>query len=85
MQTLSCENEFYLREDKKNHFHIKSFALSLAMKQRLGVTRAWPIRAVAYYLVLRNFKAPIARKVSLVLLANNLLMMSSALELFLYP
>ena len=27
----------------KNHFQINSFALSLASKQRLGLTRKWPI------------------------------------------
>ena len=27
----------------KNHFHMNSFALSLALKQRLGVTRKWSI------------------------------------------
>ena len=71
MQTLSCENEFYLHENKKSHFHIISFALSLAMKQRLGVTRKWPIRAVVYYLVLRNLTAPITRKFSLGASSNN--------------
>ena len=76
--------------EQKSHFHINSFALSHAMKKRLGVTRKWPIRAVVYYLVLRNFTAPITRKFHLVLLAiiviflPNLLMMSLALELFLY-
>ena len=27
----------------KNHFHINGFALSLALKQRLGATRKWPV------------------------------------------
>ena len=39
---LSYKNEFYLHENKKNHFRITSFALSLDLKQRLGVTRKWP-------------------------------------------
>ena len=37
-----CENEFYLH-DNKNHFHNNGFARSLALKQRLGATRRWPI------------------------------------------
>lgn len=32
---LSCENEFYLHENK-NHFHIDGFTISLALKQSLG-------------------------------------------------
>ena len=39
MQNLSCENDFYLHEHKNEHFHINCFALSLALKQRLGATR----------------------------------------------
>ena len=27
----------------KKHFHINGFALSLALKQRLGATRKWPV------------------------------------------
>ena len=27
----------------KNQFHINGFALSLALKQRLGATRRWPV------------------------------------------
>ena len=41
MQNLSCKNEFYLRENK-------SFALSLALKQRLEATRKWPIVLLVY-------------------------------------
>ena len=26
----------------KNHFHVNGFALSLALKERLGRTRKWP-------------------------------------------
>ena len=28
----------------KNHFQINSFALSIALEQRLGATRKWPIQ-----------------------------------------
>ena len=42
-----CENEFYLCENKKNHFHINSSALRLALKQRLETTRKWPITYTA--------------------------------------
>ena len=38
VQNLSCENKFYLHENKK-YFHINGFALSLALKQKPGVTR----------------------------------------------
>ena len=41
MQTLCCENEFYLYENK-NNLHVNGFTLSLALKQRLGATRKWP-------------------------------------------
>ena len=43
MQNLSCDNEFYLYENKKNHFHINGFACSLALKKRLEETGKWPI------------------------------------------
>ena len=36
MQNLFRENEFYLHENKKNHFLFKGFAL------RLGATLKWP-------------------------------------------
>ena len=42
MQNLSCENEFYLY-DNKNHFHKKGFALGLVLKQRLAASRKRPI------------------------------------------
>ena len=34
MENLSCENEIYLHDNEKS-FYINSFALSLALKQRL--------------------------------------------------
>ena len=37
---LSCESEFYLLENKY-YCHINSFAISLALKQRLEGTRKW--------------------------------------------
>ena len=37
-----CEKEFYLH-DNKTHFHNNDFARSLALKQRLGAARKWPI------------------------------------------
>ena len=39
MQNLSCENEFYFTREKKNHFNISGFALSLTLKQRLRAPR----------------------------------------------
>ena len=42
VHNLSCENEFYLHENK-NSFHIKGWALHLVLKQRPGGTRKWPI------------------------------------------
>ena len=47
-----CENEFYLH-DNKNHFHDDGFARSLALKQRLGTTRKWPIHADALVLLVK--------------------------------
>ena len=49
LQNFSCENEFYLHETDFFFFFFNltsmvSFALHLALKQRLGVTRKWPIR-----------------------------------------
>ena len=41
MQDLSCKNEFICMRIK-NHFHINGFALSLALKQKLGATRKRP-------------------------------------------
>ena len=38
---LSCENEFYLKENE-NHFHVKGWALTLALIQRFGGTQKWP-------------------------------------------
>ena len=43
MTNLCCENEFCLHENK-NHLHIKDFAISLALKQRLEATRKRPIK-----------------------------------------
>ena len=41
LKNLSCKNTFiYIR--MKNHFHINSFALSLALKQRHAATCDWP-------------------------------------------
>ena len=48
MQNLSCENEFYLHENE-THFRINGFALSLALKQRLGATWKWPIAELEEY------------------------------------
>ena len=36
---LSCENEFYLHENEKNHFHIKGWALNLALIRGSAGTR----------------------------------------------
>ena len=47
-----CENEFYLH-DNKNHFHNNGFARSLALKQRLGTTRKWPIHTDALVLLVK--------------------------------
>ena len=47
VQIFSCENEFYLHETEFFFFFLTSmvsFTLHLALKQRLGVTRKWPIR-----------------------------------------
>ena len=41
-QNLCWQNEFHLHDNKKSFFYINSFALSLALKQRLGATRKWP-------------------------------------------
>ena len=41
LSDLSFENEFYLHENKKNHFHISGFVLSLALKQRFETALKW--------------------------------------------
>ena len=41
-------------EIKKNHFQINSFALSLALKERLEATRKWPI-AHAHNITIPSF------------------------------
>ena len=43
---LSCENKFYLYENGKSFSSMTDYALSLALKQRLGTTRKWPIEIV---------------------------------------
>ena len=42
VQNLSCENEFYLHNNK-NYFHEEGFALGRVLKQRLAASRKWPI------------------------------------------
>ena len=40
---LSCENEYYLHENKRIIFVLMAFALGLALKQRLETIQKWPI------------------------------------------
>ena len=40
-----CENKFYLNE---NHFHINDYALSLALKKRIGTNRKWLLKSWLY-------------------------------------
>ena len=53
MQNLSRENEF-IRVTIENHFHNSDFALSLAMKQRFGVTWRWSIKTDCFQLKLKK-------------------------------
>ena len=49
MRNHSYENEFDLHENESaggTHFHLNAFAIRLALKQRLEITRKWPITAV---------------------------------------
>ena len=39
-----------IRETIKNHFHTNDFALSLAMKERFGVTWRWSIKTDGFQL-----------------------------------
>ena len=64
MQNLSCENEFYLHDNKKNQFHNKGFALGLVLKQRLAASRKWPIAMIEFPIFMTN-------SVCLVLQARN--------------
>ena len=44
--SLSAKNDFYFHEKetaRRTHFHMKGFALRLALKQRQKRTRKWPI------------------------------------------
>ena len=46
MRNHSYENDFDLHEKEtacRTHFHMKGFALRLALKQRHKRTRKWPI------------------------------------------
>ena len=46
MQNHSYENDFDLHENEtacRTHFHMKGFALRLALKQRHKRTRKWPV------------------------------------------
>ena len=43
VQNLPCKTEFYFHEIKNKHFNINSFALSLALEQRIGATLYWRI------------------------------------------
>ena len=46
MRNHSYENDFDLHENElacRTHFHMKGFALRLALKQRHKKTRKWPI------------------------------------------
>ena len=55
-QKLSCENEYYLHENKKkDHFHITAFALSLILKQRLGATRRGPTARILGNLLISSY------------------------------
>ena len=53
MQNLSRENEF-IRVTIENHVHNSGFALSLAMKQRFGVTWRWSIKTDCFQLKLKK-------------------------------
>ena len=49
MQNFCYENEFYLQVNE-TQFHMKGFALSLTLKQRLKATWKWPISSYQFYL-----------------------------------
>ena len=49
----------YLHEIKKNHFRNNGFAFSLALKQRLGATRKWPIAELEEYTGLQYAVYPV--------------------------
>ena len=51
MRNLSYEDDFDLYENetaRRTHFHMKGFALRLALKQRHKGTRKWPILLKIY-------------------------------------
>ena len=43
-------NDFYVQENKKSHFQVNGFAVSLALKQRLRATRKCPIGVLPFSL-----------------------------------
>ena len=47
---------FQFRENK-NHFDVNGLVLSLALKQRLGATRKWPIRMTIGFVAKETCKA----------------------------
>ena len=55
VQNLSCENEFYLHDNKKNHFHKKGFVLGIVLKQRLAASRKWPIDLTDFSITSHNY------------------------------
>ena len=48
-KTFHVKISFICMRILNNHFHINGFALSIALKQRLGPTRKWPIKAKAMH------------------------------------
>ena len=63
MRNHSYENNFYLHEKEtacRTHFHMKGFALRLALKQRHKRTRKWPIRSKEEQI--RKQEAEVAKK-----------------------
>ena len=54
-QKLSCENEYYMQENTKNHFHANPFALSLILKQKFGATRRGPPGRILGNLLINSY------------------------------
>jgi len=53
-KTVLVKMSFKIRVTIKNHFHTDGFALSVALKQRFGVTWRWSIKTDCFQLKLKK-------------------------------
>ena len=54
---LVLKSKAFQFHENKNHFDVNGLVLSLALKQRLGATRKWPIRMTIGFVAKETCKA----------------------------